>query len=138
MSVKTQKAQIPAKHRGQTGPRTPAGKARSSRNAVKHGLRSCALVVPGEDVQDCESFLTETMASLEPRGRAAEEIARQFAETMWMARRFVGCQGVLARMGERNAQKPNRGRMASIEESDTACVGIIDSVGEDMNIVIPP
>jgi len=97
-----------------------------------------ALVIPGEDVQDCESFLTETMASLEPRGRAAEEIARQFAETMWMARRFVGCQGVLARMGERNAQKPNRGRMASIEESDTACVGIIDSVGEDMNIVIPP
>jgi len=56
------------------------------------------------------------MASLQLRGRAAEEIARQFAETIWMARRFVGWQGVLARMGERNAQEPDRGRMASIEQ----------------------
>jgi len=115
MSVNTQKAQIPNKHRGQTGPRTPAGKARSSRNAVKHGLRSRALVLPGEDVQDCESFLTETMASLQPRGRAAEELARQIAETMWMSRRFVGWHGALARIGERNTPEPDRAKMSSIE-----------------------
>jgi len=115
MSIETQKAQIPAKHRGQTGPRTPAGKARSSRNAVKHGLRSCALVVPGEDVQDCESFLTETMGSLQPRGRAAEELAHQIAETMWMSRRFVSWQGVLARIGERNTPEPDRAKISSIE-----------------------
>lgn len=73
------------------------------------------MALPGEDVQDCESVLTETIASLQPRGRAAEELARQIAETMWLARRFVGWQGVLSRIGERNTPEPERETTARIE-----------------------
>ena len=32
-----------------TGPRTPEGKANSSKNALKHGLMAQDAVIPGED-----------------------------------------------------------------------------------------
>ena len=39
-----------------TGPRSDAGKERSSLNAVKHGLRSERPVIPGEDPVEWDAF----------------------------------------------------------------------------------
>ena len=39
-----------------TGPRTAEGKARSSRNALTHGLTAQEIVIPGEDVAAYRSF----------------------------------------------------------------------------------
>jgi hypothetical protein len=42
-----------------TGPRTAAGKAISSQNALKHGLASGRLIIEGEDPADYQANLDE-------------------------------------------------------------------------------
>ena len=41
-----------------TGPRTPEGKARVSKNALKHGLLAQDSVIPGEDPAEFDRHLT--------------------------------------------------------------------------------
>jgi len=51
------------------GPNTARGKAASSRNAVKHGLRSDAPVIPElESFDDWERHRAGLVASFEPDG----------------------------------------------------------------------
>ena len=40
-----------------TGPRTPEGKARASKNALKHGLMAQDAVIPGEDPAEFDRHL---------------------------------------------------------------------------------
>lgn len=73
-----------------TGPKTAEGKARSSRNATKHGIyvRTGLAVQHGpfaEDTVDVESFLDEVMTALAPRdilevGRVTRIAQLQLAE----------------------------------------------------------
>src|SRR5579884_1571952 len=50
-----------------TGPRTPAGKERSSRNAVKHGFRASSFaVVRLEELDEVEKFKADAVACYKP------------------------------------------------------------------------
>ncbi|MDO8616107.1 MAG: hypothetical protein Q7T33_10310 [Dehalococcoidia bacterium] len=72
----------------QTGPKTPAGKARSSRNAVKHGFLSVAPVIPDlESEADWWSYRSDILESLEPVGQLEETLAGRIAEYLWRLRR---------------------------------------------------
>ena len=97
---------------GQTGPRTAEGKARSARNAVKHDLQAQSMVLPGEDIDEYETFVKEVVASLKPAGAALAEIARQIANTLWMLRRIDFWQVTSARVStdarSEDAQAPIR------------------------------
>jgi hypothetical protein len=53
------------------GPRTPEGKARSSRNALTHGLTAKEIVIPGEDVAAYRSFEQRLIDDLQPNGSLA-------------------------------------------------------------------
>lgn len=66
-----------------TGPTTPEGKARSSRNALKHGLRSREIVLPGEDPEEWYTFRDDYLAALDPVGLAEEALAYRAAELYW-------------------------------------------------------
>jgi len=70
-----------------TGPRTDAGKARSSQNAVKHGLCSQRAVIPGEDPAQWEAFREEILRSLAPLRLLERELAERVALQMWRQRR---------------------------------------------------
>ncbi len=64
------------------GPKTPEGKARSSMNALKHGLRAEKFrLLPEETVEEFEAFAAEIKKDLKPR--CAME--RQFVEAIVIA-----------------------------------------------------
>ena len=50
-----------------TGPRTAAGKRRASRNAIKHGLCSTRVCLPGECAATYATFVREIEEELQPR-----------------------------------------------------------------------
>ena len=61
-----------------TGPRTPNGKARVSRNAVKHGLYSQA-PLDGEDARAYEERMQRLVEALRPGDELEEALASRFA-----------------------------------------------------------
>ena len=72
-----------------TGPRTPGGKAKSRLNAVSHGLRSTALVLPGERASDWEAHRDGVAASLSPAGALEQDLACRIASLLWRLRRVT-------------------------------------------------
>jgi hypothetical protein len=49
-----------------TGPRSAAGKARASQNALKHGLRAEAIALPNEDVEELKQLTNEWVDYYQP------------------------------------------------------------------------
>ena len=70
-----------------TGPRTPAGKAVSSGNAVSHGLFAIRDLVPADE-QDEFLQLTEAMQQdLAPEGALEQTLAHEITRAAWRLRR---------------------------------------------------
>jgi hypothetical protein len=105
----------PTHHGGQTGPRTAAGKARSSMNAVRHGLTARSLVIPGEDPDDYEQFMNEMVDSLAPAGAAEIELARVAASSFWKLRRSDRWMAAQARI---QADREHRAIQDQVAELD--------------------
>jgi hypothetical protein len=61
-----------------TGPRTPEGKARSSQNALQHGLNSRHLVIPGDVYRQ----------SYQPEDPVEESLIRQMVDAEWRLLRY--------------------------------------------------
>jgi hypothetical protein len=72
-----------------TGPKTPAGKTISSRNALKHGLRARAALLPGEDKQAFERLFNAFRAEHRPAGRFEEVLVEQMAVAYWKLSRLT-------------------------------------------------
>jgi len=70
-----------------TGPRTDDGKARSSMNAVKHGLRAETIVLPHESADEWEALRAAVHAEYRPRGLIETDLVERIAESMWRLRR---------------------------------------------------
>ena len=66
-----------------TGPRTAEGKARSSMNAVKHGLTARTALLEGEDAQAFREFVWEVVEDLAPVGPVERQLATRVALFMW-------------------------------------------------------
>jgi hypothetical protein len=82
----TTRNQQPATSRS-TGPRTAAGKQRSSQNAVTHGLTSRSPVLATEDPaayqQHCRQFLDE----YQPATPTGTQLTQELADTAWRLNR---------------------------------------------------
>ena len=72
-----------------TGPRTEAGKLRSSRNAVKHGLCSEQAVIAGEDPADFDSLRDGFFDTWDPQDPVEESLVRQMITAEWRLRRLA-------------------------------------------------
>jgi hypothetical protein len=80
-----------------TGPKTSAGKARSSKNALRHGLRSELPVLPGERAEDWQAHRDGVVRSLAPAGALEIELAGRVAPCLWRLRRVTAFEtGVTA------------------------------------------
>ena len=80
-----------------TGPKTPAGKAASSRNAIKHGVLSASPVIQGiESQEEWERHLNGFLKSLAPVGYLEELLTVQLAEILWKLWRISRYQAEVA------------------------------------------
>ena len=74
---------------GPTGPRSEAGKQRSSQNAIKSGIFSQANLVKDESRPDYELLLKELWEALQPEGMLEELLVGKLASTFWRYRRLL-------------------------------------------------
>jgi len=74
-----------------TGPKTARGKARVSRNALKHGLLAKDVVVEGlqgsESQADFDALLADFCRELRPNGLIEETLVERIATCYWRLRR---------------------------------------------------
>ena len=70
-----------------TGPRTAEGKAAVAQNAVKHGLRAQAVVLPGEEPDQYDRYHQEMMDQLHPEDLPETDLAERIVGLTWRLRR---------------------------------------------------
>ena len=80
-----------------TGPRSRAGNAASSKNAVTHGVLSKEIVLPTEDVEEFEDLSDGLHRSLAPAGTLEELFVRMIVDEFWRLRRVYRIEGILTR-----------------------------------------
>jgi len=71
-----------------TGPRTEEGKARSSRNALKHGLTSRDLIVREDEQEDFNDLQQSLREDLGPEGALESFTFNQLVRAAWNMHRF--------------------------------------------------
>lgn len=73
-----------------TGPRTAAGKGRSSRNSYKHGLLQLSPIIPELESAKCwEDHLRGVFESTKPVGYLERQVAYLLAEAFWRRYRMI-------------------------------------------------
>src|SRR5262245_9407322 len=70
-----------------TGPKTPEGRANSSRNSFKHGLYSKQLVLSTEDAAALDALKADLRAEHQPANTSEEILVNEMAEQCWRLRR---------------------------------------------------
>jgi len=70
-----------------TGPRTDEGKAAVTQNAVKHGLRAQAVLLPGEDGDEYARYHGQMTEQLQPADVQEIELTERIVGLSWRLRR---------------------------------------------------
>jgi hypothetical protein len=79
------------------GPKTTPGKARSSMNALRHGLTARVVVLPTEDMAAYKAFSTEIADSLDAQTPVERQFAQTIADNQWRINRIRSIEdGMLA------------------------------------------
>ena len=102
----TSQKQIEANRRNaqkSTGPRTAEGKARSSRNTLKHGLTSTRVVMFDEDREEFESIRQQLVAELAPGGGFPAILAGRIAAASWRLRRAARIEREMMELDLKNS-----------------------------------
>jgi hypothetical protein len=112
-----------------TGPRTPEGKARSSLNALVHGLTARRVVLPGEDARHFAAFARAIRADMRPRGPAQALMAGRVIEAAWKLRRAGAAQEAFVASALEHYRQGGLGRGA--RAVDSAAALLARAVGGD-------
>jgi hypothetical protein len=71
-----------------TGPKTPDGKSAVRHNAMKHGLLSREVLLPGEDEEALNELREELTAHLQPVGRLEKMLVDRIIAAYWRLQRL--------------------------------------------------
>lgn len=80
-----------------TGPKTAHGKARSSANAMSHGILSASLLIDGEDPAVYEQLFQALVADLHPVGALELIHVERIATAIWRQRRLIRSESAAVR-----------------------------------------
>jgi hypothetical protein len=83
-----------------TGPRTSAGKKRSSLNAVRHGLTGQIVVQTPEDQQAFNQHCDGIRKDLDPEGALETNLAQAIAEDYWRLNRVRALENGIFALGQ--------------------------------------
>ncbi|HTP30887.1 MAG TPA: hypothetical protein VMJ75_01865 [Candidatus Acidoferrales bacterium] len=72
-----------------TGPRTPEGKAVSSKNATKLGLYSQTLILPGEDPEELQAISRAFTDEYRPQTPTEQTLLDDVVLAQWLKRRYL-------------------------------------------------
>ena len=78
-----------------TGPRTPEGKRKSSRNALKHGLLSGQILLHHENAEELAAFREALYQELQPIGALEELLVERIVSSAWLLRRALRAETAL-------------------------------------------
>ncbi len=87
MATKEQKDANRKNAKKSTGPKTTEGKAKASKNAIKHGLTACYNVIEIEDREEFDFFRKEMLDDLYPIGPMQYRLAERIVSLSWRLRR---------------------------------------------------
>jgi hypothetical protein len=82
-----------------TGPRTQAGKSRSSLNALKHGCTAQTMIFPGEDGTHFHNFHQSYIEDFAPQGALEYSLVQELAHTQWSIARTRAHEASLFALG---------------------------------------
>jgi hypothetical protein len=82
-----------------TGPRTDAGKAKTSLNAVKTALTGRTVLLPGDDAEAYEQHLAAFTEEYKPAGLRESELVQSIADTYWRLARIPALEAALFARG---------------------------------------
>ena len=75
-----------------TGPKTQTGKARSSQNAVRHGLTAETVIGPLEDPADYQAFEQAVTTAYDAETAVERELVLRLASLLWRLRRATSVE----------------------------------------------
>jgi len=78
-----------ANSRYSTGPRTEAGKQRSSQNALRHGLTAQSVVVPAAEQAAYQELCTKFFDEYQPATATEAALVQLLADTSWRLNRIL-------------------------------------------------
>jgi hypothetical protein len=90
-----------------TGPRTEAGKRRSRRNAIRHGLTAETVIDTLEDSADYRAFERAIRSDYSPQTAIEGQLVSRLASLLWRLRRAVIIESGLLNMQAETIQRPS-------------------------------
>ena len=87
-----------------TGPRTDEGKARSSRNALKHGLFSKVDLIEGESQEQFDALFDGLKEDHKPRTATEECLVHRLASIQWKLIRMDRHEAIAAKKAEETGE----------------------------------
>ena len=103
-----------------TGPQSEAGKLQTAGNAVKHGILSQRLILPGEDQQDFIHLQDDLRLSLRPVGALELILVEKIAAVIWKQKRLTAANSASIQLA------------TSIESQNVRRL-VIDGLGESVS-----
>ena len=89
-----------------TGPKTEAGKQRSSQNAVRHGLTAETVISPLEDFEDYRAFELAVTADYDAETAVERELVLRLASLLWRLRRAASIETGLLQIQDEIQDQP--------------------------------
>jgi hypothetical protein len=97
MSTTAQQLAAAANAQLSTGPRSPEGKANSSRNSLKLGLYARTLLLPGEDPAGLDELTRDFEARFNPQGPIESQLLEDAVRALWLKRRCYRIENEIIR-----------------------------------------
>jgi hypothetical protein len=96
------------------GPITEEGKARSRRNAIRHGLTAETVIANLEDADDYQAFEEAVTADYEAETAVERELVLRLASVLWRLRRATGIESALFEQAIDEPDKAKPGKSARV------------------------